>query len=166
MLKMAQEEFEQEMAKGRHFIPLGHGYFAEVDEWNVLWLLEWSWCYNKITNCAFAHVKYQMTEMHKYIGKKMGLVGQIDHKDRDRLNNKEKNLRESTQSQNIGNSKIHKDNRTGFKGVTYLPRDHRYAAQIMKDGKRYYCTFETARDASEWYQKISKILFGEFSPYD
>ena len=57
---------------------------------------------------------------------------QIDHRDGDELNLKWDNLRAATHGQNIQNSKLRKDNKTGFKGVSLRVKGkyRRYRAQI------------------------------------
>lgn len=55
----------------------------------------------------------------------------VDHKDGNRLNNKWENLREATRSQNNYNSKIHKNNTSGFKGVgRQLDNSEKWFARI------------------------------------
>lgn len=59
----------------------------------------------------------------------------VDHINRDPSDNRLTNLRKATQQQNMVNSKIRKDNKTGVKGVFKL--DHRYLAYINRFGVRY-----------------------------
>lgn len=73
----------------------------------------------------------------------------VDHIDRDRHNNRPGNLRLLTRAQNLQNSEMHKDNRTGYKGVSKNGRG--FIARIMVDGKPTqlgtYPTVELAADA-------------------
>lgn len=86
----------------------------------------------------------------------------IDHRDLDKTNNKIGNLRKATESQNSGNIRPHKDNRSGFKGV-YAKRS-KWCAQIMCQGKRITIgIFETKEDAAAAYMAASEKLFGEFA---
>lgn len=59
----------------------------------------------------------------------------IDHIDRNSLNNKIENIREATQSQNCFNRKIHKNNSTKVKNVTFDKETNKYLVQIYINGK-------------------------------
>lgn len=60
----------------------------------------------------------------------------IDHIDGDPWNNKWSNLRLAMPHQNQFNAKRRRDNKSGIKGVSYVHRDKRWAAQIRVAGKR------------------------------
>lgn len=88
----------------------------------------------------------------------------LDHINGNPLDNRWCNLREATPSQNCANAKRYKNNTSGFKGVSWVPRDQKYAAYFSKDGKRfglgYYNTPEQAHTA---YIAAAKKHFGEFA---
>lgn len=87
----------------------------------------------------------------------------IDHKDRNRLNNKWDNLRESTNSQNSANRKdIIKD---VPRNIEYCDnRKKPYRVRIRHDGKiHYFGYFENIEDAKLVAIEKSKELHGEFS---
>jgi hypothetical protein len=89
----------------------------------------------------------------------------IDHIDGDKTNNRLSNLRICTHTENLFNSKLSKDNSTGFKGVTYDSRRIKrpYRACINIDGKKFSLGhFATAEEASEAFNEIAKELHGEF----
>ncbi len=163
MAQMTFEEFQQELLKGeRFFIYLGKGYYAEVDSWNYDWLISLcSWNRSKCHACGT--INHKTEYMHILIARKMGLKGQIDHEDTDPFNNREKNLREATNQQNSANSRIAKNNTTGFKGVCYYKRDNNYQASIMVNRKKIHLGyFDTAEEAHEAYCEAGRKYFGEF----
>lgn len=83
-------------------------------------------------------------------------VFQIDHIDGDRLHNAWSNLRAATNGQNVWNSKLRRDNKTGFKGVHFKGRKYRAA---IKDGSRirHLGCFDTAEEAAlAWEREASK----------
>lgn len=60
----------------------------------------------------------------------------IDHKDRNKRNNKIENLRKCTTSENIRNRGILKNNKSGITGVRFNKRSKKYRVQIGNNGKQ------------------------------
>jgi hypothetical protein len=89
---------------------------------------------------------------------------QIDHRDHDGLNCRRFNLRTATVSQNQCNGKKRCDNTTGFKGVYWYEKYHKWNAQICASGQRknlgYYDTPEKAAKA---YDSAAIEHHGEFA---
>ena len=90
----------------------------------------------------------------------------IDHVDTNGCNNKISNLRLATKSQNGANSKLPKNNTSGYKGVTWAKRNKKWMAQIMVD-RKHVCLgfFHDPKLAYEAYKKASREYFGEFAHY-
>ena len=88
---------------------------------------------------------------------------QVDHKDRNKINNRWQNLRLATNAQNKCNSGVRKDSGTGIKGVHLDKRTGRYRAKISVQGKRinlgFFATLEEAAKA----RADAEHLHGEFS---
>lgn len=88
----------------------------------------------------------------------------IDHADMNRANNIASNLRLATQSQNMANTLVRKDNSTGFKGVVLhrnrLHQKRPWQARMKKKSLGYY---ETSEEASRAYAAALKSKFGEFA---
>jgi hypothetical protein len=86
----------------------------------------------------------------------------VDHWDRDTLNNRLPNLRHATRSQNCASTGAMKTNKLGVKGVC---RDrNRYKATIMKDGKKVHLgTRATIDEAAADYWNAAQRLHGEFA---
>jgi hypothetical protein len=90
----------------------------------------------------------------------------VDHKNGNTLDNRRKNLRCCTPSQNVWNSKKAKNNTSGFKGVTFHKARNAWQAQIcFKTGRRYLGIFKTPQEAHRAYKKAAKQLFKEFAKY-
>lgn len=91
----------------------------------------------------------------------------IDHINGNRQDNRLDNLREATKTQNSYNTKVHKDNGTGVKGVYYNKANNNYRAQIRYNGKTISLgSFKTIEEASEVYNKKAIEIHGEFYAKD
>lgn len=89
---------------------------------------------------------------------------QIDHKNGIRCDDRIDNLRLATRSQNMGNTNLHRDNRTGLKGVWLDRRRKKYCAQICVDGvKRSLGSYDNPEDAHAAYRTASREAFGEYA---
>lgn len=98
-----------------------------------------------------------------YMTGKFPPVG-VDHKDGNSLNNCWDNLRPATQSENSANSRISKNNSTGFKGVMFHKVNGYYTATITKQRhKQHLGCFSTPEEAHTAYVAASKKHFGEFA---
>ena len=62
--------------------------------------------------------------------------GEVDHRDTDRSNDKWHNLRIATHSQNQSNVRLQKNNKSGYKGVSFSKRQKKWVAQITINGKQ------------------------------
>jgi len=73
---------------------------------------------------------------------------ELDHIDGNPRNNRIENLREVTKSQNIQNSKIRSDNKSGVKGVSWDKSHSKWKAEMRMKGKMKhlgrYTTLEEA----------------------
>lgn len=87
---------------------------------------------------------------------------QIDHRDRDKENNRWQNLRAATVAQNKANSGISARNQCGWKGVN--ARRGRFCARIVINGKyKHLGVFDTAEEANAAYFKMAQATWGEFA---
>lgn len=63
-------------------------------------------------------------------------LGEIDHKNGERDDNRFENLREATVPQNRMNKRIQSNNKSGYKWVSFHPQTGRWRAEVKKNGKR------------------------------
>lgn len=137
---------------------------ALIDDEDYKKLVCWEWKLFKGRNTNYAICGHypNTTWMHIDI---LGFVEgfQIDHKDRNGLNNQKYNLRYATHSQNNANALKRITNTSGYKGVTFHKNGY-YQAQIGYQGEKYYLgVFESPIDAASAYDKAAKRLQGEFA---
>jgi hypothetical protein len=90
----------------------------------------------------------------------------LDHVDRNSLNNAIQNLREATKAQNNYNRETNKNNSTKYRGVCFDKERGKYISQIGFNNKSICLgRFDTPEEAYEEYKKAAKKLFGDFSCY-
>lgn len=89
---------------------------------------------------------------------------EIDHINHDPSDNRRENLRICTRSENCSHRAKFKSNISGYKGVSWAPKEHLYRASIKKDGK--YIGLMKSTDpveAARAYDKAALELHGEFA---
>lgn len=90
--------------------------------------------------------------------------GQIDHINGNRVDNRIENLRDVSRSENLHNSKVPKNNSSGFPGVSWHAQHQKWRTQICIDNRNihlgYFKDFEDAVQA----RKMAKIKYHPTSP--
>lgn len=162
---------EPKAIPGARWIPLTQGRWALVDEADHLELSRHSWCYikgrhDKASGYAQTNMHnpdgYRRVTMHKLLTK---FQGQVDHKNGDGLNNRRANLRLVTDTQNRMNMQRPKDNKSGFKGVSF--HQGRYRATIVVYKKQKYLGhFDSSEEAARAYDKAASKYFGEYARFN
>lgn len=88
----------------------------------------------------------------------------LDHKDRNRLNNSPKNLREATYSQNNQNTKKNRRNTSGVRGVSWQEKSKKWRVKISKNGKDFRIgLYESKEEAIKAAKNGYSILHAEFN---
>ena len=91
-------------------------------------------------------------------------AGLVDHIDGDRINNRWCNLRPATVTQNGANSRLNKNNTSGFKGVSRVPGNKPWKAQIRDYGKVVVLGyFDDPAVAHEVYIAAATRIHGEYA---
>src|ERR1039457_2930911 len=104
-------------------------------------------------------------KMHRLI---LDLLGkpwiEIDHRNRNGLDNQRSNLRRACRKQNMGNRRKNDNNTSGIKGVHWHKVGGAWCAKIGRLGKRIHLgLFHTKREAAAAYRQAAKEYFGEFA---
>jgi len=155
-------------------IALTQGQVALVDDEDFERLNQYKWCAhfqpNRANGGSFNAVrngkvdgKFFTVLMHREIVNAPNNK-QVDHKDRDSLNNQKSNLRLADHSQNGMNRGLHKNNSSGYKGVYFRKDRDRFMARIKKNGRVISLgCYQTAAEAAHKYNEAAVELFGEFA---
>jgi len=141
-------------------IKLTRGKYAKVDDEDFEYLNQWKWCLGQI-KYASRRDKNKTIAMHRFIMNPSENL-QIDHIDRNTLNNQKHNLRLCTHTENQRNCGKQENNTSGYKGVS--KHGKKYAAQIEINKKHIHLGYwNTAEEAARAYDKASKKLHGKFA---
>lgn len=156
-------------------IPLTKGRFALVDAEDFDRLAKLKWAVNTQSGktsyaCKSIRIKgsrgiKKSLHMHRLImNLKEGDKAQVDHINNNGLDNRKSNLRVCTISENRGNVKMRRDNKSGFKGVSWISRRKKWCSQIRKDNMRFVVGFfDTAEKAAKAYDKKALEIYGSFA---
>lgn len=158
---MASWEGVQE--PGVRVIPLSRGKFAKVDEADYEWLNQWFWFYSgpgyavRCENGVWFH-------MHRIITNAPDGMD-VDHINRDSIDNRRCNLRVCLHSQNLGNSWRTKPGKTSrFKGVHWDKIANKFVAMGCENYKTIYLGASRSEvQAAIIYNEWARRNFGEFA---
>ena len=153
-------------------IQLTQGKVALVDDEDFEELNKYKWCAHKPGTASTYYAmraisviingkrKQKMIDMHRQI---LGFPkGMIDHINRNGLDNRKKNLRICTRSTNRLNSKIRKDNKSGFRGVCWYKQTKKWVAHIAQP-RITIGYFDDVIEAAKAYDKKAIELYGDFA---
>lgn len=127
---------------------------------------DYAWNTNS-TGYAYAYVRGSGRANHKTITMHRLIMGfpdgkRIDHKNRNKLDNRRSNLRICTNSQNLGNS-VGYSKKTKYKGLELLPSG-KWRARINIGKKSIHLGVETTEEkAALLYDRAAKSYYGEFA---
>lgn len=148
-------------------IPLTKGKEALVDDEDYEFLMQWSWYY---TGGYARRTETQANRrvsvfMHNVVAHRADIQGpEVDHRDRDPLNNQRYNLRPATRCQQARNRGLRRDSKSRCIGVTWRARLNRWEARILYAGRyQYLGVFVTKEEAAKAYNDAARKHFGDFA---
>jgi hypothetical protein len=88
----------------------------------------------------------------------------LDHIDGNPANNTIENLRPTTHSGNMRNSKLNKRNTSGIKGVALCKKLNKWVGEVYANGTRHRTAyFLTPEECGKAVEKLRKQLHGDFA---
>lgn len=147
---------------GARAIPLTHGAWTLVDAEDYETLLEMGpWHLGSGGYARRGKVEDgRQPLMHTVISG----ITMIDHRNRNPLDNRRVNLRAATRTQNNWNVGLSRNNRSGYKGVSYDPSRSAWKAYIGLDSRYIHLgRYRDPRDAAVAYDRAARKLYGEFA---
>lgn len=139
------------------FIPLGvagKDGFAAISQ-NDYWLANFKW-YKSNSGYAVTRIDGRLIMMHRLIlGEPKD--GVIDHKNRDRIDNRRENLHIVTPQENSLNTGLRNTNTSGYKGVSWSRAANKWGARITRNGEsKHLGLFSNIEDAAEAYIRAAE----------
>jgi hypothetical protein len=149
-------------------IDLNQGKFVLVDDEDYQYINQWNWTYNPhgggyASRTDRSQPRQKTILMHRELMKaKKGQ--QVDHINRNRLDNRRSNLRICTPGDNSRNAGKRKDGISKYKGV-YKREDNGYfVAHIQFNQKRLFLGYYTDElNAAYYYNQKATELFREYA---
>lgn len=152
-------------------ILLTQGKFAIVSDADFNWLNQWKWLAkkNRKINPKFYAFRFSYDKekregifMHRLI-KDCPEGQQVDHRNLNTLDNRRRNLRICSHTENMRNTKKRIDNISGFIGVSWSERRKKWRSRILVNRKEISLgAFVHKIDAAKAYDQAAKILHGKF----
>jgi len=152
-------------------IQLTLGMVAIVDFEDYEYLSQFKWCAHKNKNTYYAERgfysssgKWRTITMHREImGLRKGDLRQVDHKNRNGLDNQKLNLRVSTISQNHANA-ISRGGSSKYKGVSWHKATKMWRAQIgIRKHHIHIGLYDSETKAALDYNKYAQKFYGDYA---
>ncbi len=154
-------------------IPLNHGKVAVVGQRDYAYLLQWKWFFVRNHEGGYAYrsgppPKRSKIAMHNVVARRKGIGNQPDHINMNKLDNRRRNLRPATGSQQQANHGLHKNNTSDFRGVYRHKQrgeyDSKWCAHIKVKGKwEHLGLFKTKIEAARAYNRAAWKAWGKYA---
>lgn len=101
--------------------------------------------------------------MHNAVAERLGF-SRPDHKNRNGFDNRRENLRPATHSQQLQNTRVRVNSRSGFRGVTWNTERNCWSADITIEGKHIFLgRRKSPVEAALLYDAAAAEAFGDFA---
>jgi hypothetical protein len=128
---------------------------------------KWGWYVGKTSSYVTTLISRKSVALHSVL---FGIENaprfsiEIDHIDRNTLNNRRSNLRIGNRGNNVCNVAPYKNKSSKYKGVSLFREMGKWKAEIRKNRKGIYLgLFDSEADAARAYNEKAKELHGEFA---
>ena len=101
--------------------------------------------------------------MHQLLAKKYGFKNEADHINGFTYDNRLRNLRDVNRCDNMKNTRLYDNNKSGYKGVCYNKRQKQWTAYINHNKKHIHLgTFDSKNEAIKIRKAAERKYFGEY----
>jgi hypothetical protein len=144
------------------YVELSRGQWALIDREDADRVGLHNWCVNTPA-AGRAYAISQSLYLHRFVVS-VGVGLDVDHKNRNGLDNRKSNLRPATRSQNCANMGTRRASTGGAKGVTWSKQKLKWKAYIGINGEKLHLGyFETRAEGERAYLAAAQRYFGEFA---
>ena len=150
--------------------PLSH--FKDEHDWNAWngkFAGEEAGCYDKSKNrFVIGHNDILIPRYHiVWMLYHSEWPSRLDHENRNPTDDRIENLRTCTQRQNIGNSRLSKRNKSGYKGVSWSKGMKKWLSRLGIHGKPLHLGyFDDPKKAHDAYMEAARRHFGDGFAHD
>jgi len=139
----------------------------DVEDYNKIKNYRWYAHLDKRTNSFYVRTHIEriiLLSLHRVILNLTNPKIKGDHKDHNTLDNRKQNLRVCTQSENLRNQKLHKNNKSGYKGIRWRNKNKKWEAYIGLNHKYTHLgSYKNKLDAVLAYNQAAIKYYGEFA---
>jgi HNH endonuclease len=132
-------------------VELTQGKLAVIDLSDIEKIRPYNWNYSSSTGYAYSNKIG--TSMHQFLIGRAPTGMQIDHVDRDKLNNRRKNIKFATFAQNNLNSE-----RSDNSGISYHSYSGKYQAYVWENGKQTYLGLFITKELARAQVEARKLM--------
>lgn len=148
-------------------LPLSQGLVALIDDEDFSFLSKFKWSAYKGRTTYYAvrqdPDRRTSIPLHRQImGNPVGKL--VDHRNRNGLDNRKRNLRVCDKGQNLQNRGPQKNSKSGLKGVSWCARDKVWTVSICSEGRIVRLGyFDCPNEGVKAYNRAARRLHGKFA---
>ena len=158
-------EFDEKLGCYRIYFSDNSSFLIDREDFDTINKFTW---FKGRRGYPIAHLKLEGKKLtrpvHKVILSDVGKDMNIDHINRDRMDNRRSNLRVCSHQENMFNQRKRNTNTSGYIGVAYHKAANKYESYINLDAKKHYLgLYDTAIEAARVRDEYAKRMYGEYA---
>ena len=152
-------------------LPVDHGGWTKVSQLDVIYLDQFGWSRDgggyPVAKVGGRKIQLHRLVMERQEGRKLLDSELVDHKHRNKLDNRRSELRIATYSQNVANTGLSTRNKSGYKGVTRCTQTGKWRMVVGGEASTGRQIRSKRSDdrlyLANLYDQFASQIFGEFA---